>query len=983
MKTLSQRCRRLAGVLIASALIVGLSGCGNPPPAKPTTTTLSSSTPSPSLVGKAVNLKATVSPVFPFFPFFDKPTVTLRDTSTVPATVLDTEPLGSGTGTAQFSILSLLPGTHTLTATFNAYNGTGGSYAASTSDPLTQVVDNLGTLATTTTLNASPSPSAVGQSVTLTAVVSPNGPTMAAPSGSVTFQQGTVFLGTASLTNGTATLTTSALTGGSDTLTAAYSGDATFAPSGGSFAQTVQGVTVTILTSSLPSSVVGQSVTFTAAVSAGSSPTPTGTVQFAIDGADVGGPVALGSSGKATDTETGLTPGSHTVTVTLAPTSAVTGSTVATLTQTVVSSNDAQYVSPSGNDSGDGSQGSPKQTIQAAVTASPSGGTVIVEDGTYSGAGNCDIDFGGKNLTVQSASGDPTRTIIDCGGSASSIHRGFFFHSGETTAVVSGLTVRSGYEDASNGGSTNPVGSGGAVAVASGSTATLTNCILTGNRSIRGGGIYNNGMLTLTNCALTGNVMEGVYDDGGGGLYSLGTVSATNCTFSGNSADGYGGGVTNSGPAVLTGCTLTGNSATAQGGGLFNNGALTLTDDIVYGNTGGEVQYDGGAAAVAYCDVQGGFTGTGNINADPLFVNAATGDLHLQTGSPCLGAGTSTGAPANDKDGYPRPNPPSIGAYERPTGSHTHLLWNNPDGRVILWSIAPDGAFTENTFGPYTDDGTPRTPWTAKAVATGPDGKSHILWTNPDGRVILWTVDDSGNFTYQVYGPYTDDGTAATPWSAVALSVGADNLVHLLWTNPDGRVILWNVDTSFNFTYQVFGPYTDDGTPNTPWYAVALAMGPDNVSRILWTNPDGRVILWKIDDSFNFSYQVYGPYTDDGTAATPWGAAALSVGPDNLAHLLWTNPDGRVILWNVDASFNFTYAVFGPTSDGSPSAPWEASALATGPDGLSHLLWTNPDGRVLLWGVDSGFSFTPSIYGPFTDGSPQDVWSAAAVSAGP
>jgi len=311
--------------------------------------------------------------------------------------------------------------------------------------------------------------------------------------------------------------------------------------------------------------------------------------------------------------------------------------------------------------------------------------------------------------------------------------------------------------------------------------------------------------------------------------------------------------------------------------------------------------------------------------------------------------------------------------------SHTHVLWNNTDGKVMLWSIAQDGTYTQNTFGPYTD-GSPSTPWHAAALATGHDGLSHILWTNPDGRVILWTVSDNGNFTYAVYGPYTDNAPN-TPWSATALSVGADNLVHIVWNNPDGRVILWNVDTAFNFALAAFGPYTD-GSPDTPWHATAIATGPDNISRIVWNNPDGRVILWNVDNGFNFTYHLYGPYTD-GSPNTPWSASAVSVGPDNMAHLLWANPDNRAFLWNVDGSFNFTNALFGPYTDGSPNTPWTATALATGPENLSHLLWTNPDNRVIVWGVDSAFNYTYTLYGPFTDGAAQKTWTATAISAGP
>jgi len=36
-----------------------------------------------------------------------------------------------------------------------------------------------------------------------------------------------------------------------------------------------------------------------------------------------------------------------------------------------------------------------------------------------------------------------------------------------------------------------------------------------------------------------------------------------------------------------------------------------------------------------------------------------------------------------------------------------------------------------------------------------------------------------------------------------------------------------------------------------------------------------------------------------------------------------------------------------------------------------------------VWGVDSMFGFTNTLYGPYTDGAPQNIWSATAISAGP
>ncbi len=67
---------------------------------------------------------------------------------------------------------------------------------------------------------------------------------------------------------------------------------------------------------------------------------------------------------------------------------------------------------------------------------------------------------------------------------------------------------------------------------------------------------------------------------------------------------------------------------------------------------------------VSYSDVQGWSGGTGNIDEDPLFVDAAGGDYRLQGGSPAIDAGTPSGAPASDLDGNLRDALPDMGAYE-------------------------------------------------------------------------------------------------------------------------------------------------------------------------------------------------------------------------------------------------------------------------------------------------------------------------------
>ncbi|MHC4086734.1 MAG: right-handed parallel beta-helix repeat-containing protein, partial [Planctomycetota bacterium] len=313
-------------------------------------------------------------------------------------------------------------------------------------------------------------------------------------------------------------------------------------------------------------------------------------------------------------------------------------------------------------------------SIQLAIDDANDFEKIVVKPGIYYET----IDFKGKAITLSNSDpNDPNivaATIIDGTG---------YYHviqcvSGEdTNTTLDGFTLTGGNAD------------GGGM-LCSYSSPTVINCTFISNSATYGGGMYNyishptvtnctfignsvtsggGGMCnykshpTVTNCTFTGNSA-----DGGGGMYNdRGNPIVTNCTFSNNSAR-YGGGMYNNetqGATIptVTNCTFSRNSASNRGGGMCNFHLGTtfgpeVTNCILWGNIPDQIcnyhflgdicTYYG--ATVTYSDVQGGWSGTGNIDANPLFVNAYINDLRLRACSPCVDAGDNNSVPLDTVD---------------------------------------------------------------------------------------------------------------------------------------------------------------------------------------------------------------------------------------------------------------------------------------------------------------------------------------------
>jgi len=344
-------------------------------------------------------------------------------------------------------------------------------------------------------------------------------------------------------------------------------------------------------------------------------------------------------------------------------------------------------------------------TIQAAINAAEEGDLVVVDPGTYFetinflGKAITLRSSGGPSNTI--IDGDMSGSVVQCvnGEGSGTVLEGFTVTRGHADVGAGMLNIGSSptiidciftdnHADDRGGGMYNREGNpiiiastfAGNTSVEMGggmfnfrASPEVTDCIFTQNSSNKGGGMRNylNSHATVTNSIFSNNV---AWEEGGGmDNRKNSNAVVTGCVFEGNTAGSGGGGMHNYvGRAVATGnpiiinCLFFDNSA-PSGAGIrnndpdptiinttitYNNGpgissrngsAPIIKNSIVWGNSGGSFSgASAGLSDVSYSDIEGGFTGTGNLDENPDFLNSTGNDYHIAAYSPLIDAGDNT-----------------------------------------------------------------------------------------------------------------------------------------------------------------------------------------------------------------------------------------------------------------------------------------------------------------------------------------------------
>ena len=254
------------------------------------------------------------------------------------------------------------------------------------------------------------------------------------------------------------------------------------------------------------------------------------------------------------------------------------------------------------------STGRTYNSIQHAIDNAGAGEEIVVGPGIYQYLEN--IDFKGKALTVRST--DPNDPVVVAATIITGKGHGpvVTFSGGEdANSVLAGFTITG-----ANAG-----------IYCSGTSPTVTRCNIVGNIGA-GVELHNGGNPAITHCDIASNTGAGIAmrEIKGGRNIIYNKPAITNCVIAQNYQHGISGGM-----PTITNCAIISNG---QSG--ISDSTPMITNSIIYYNgiESDFIQIDNNVTAtITYSDVQGGWPGQGNIDADPLFADPDNGDYHLKS----------------------------------------------------------------------------------------------------------------------------------------------------------------------------------------------------------------------------------------------------------------------------------------------------------------------------------------------------------------
>lgn len=388
-----------------------------------------------------------------------------------------------------------------------------------------------------------------------------------------------------------------------------------------------------------------------------------------------------------------------------------------------------------------------------------------------------------------------------------------------------------------------------------GENFTLKNCEFRANSGRNGALKVHGGAFIADNCIFSSNIFEG---DGGAIKISARSAVITNCLFAGNVASESGGAIYAyfNEYTTIRNCTFSGNTAKDGGGSLFVDNKTKVTNCIFWDESSPVIEFRHSEPIISYCNVQGGWSGEGNIDVDPYFVEPGywdsndtpddpkddfwiDGDYHLnsQAGrwdsnsqswviddvtSPCIDAGDPN-SPINAEP-FPNGGRVNMGSYGASDEAGKTYFGSPPCQTIIAGDINGDCvvdfedlAIIVSHWMMQGDDFVNKPP-TIRLIE--PQDGDRIAWPGPTTfRAEVNDVDGQvDKVTFNLHYELHSEGDNKSGTFSTTRSLGATN-------GPDGwqREYTWRGDIT-DGTWTIWVEATDNEGEKTTSSAITVTL---------------------------------------------------------------------------------------------------------------------------------------------------------------
>ncbi|MFP4460457.1 MAG: C10 family peptidase [Candidatus Zixiibacteriota bacterium] len=402
-------------------------------------------------------------------------------------------------------------------------------------------------------------------------------------------------------------------------------------------------------------------------------------------------------------------------------------------------------------------------TIQEAIDSSWSGDTIIVADGTYTGDGNRDIEFGGKAIYLRSENG-PDVTILDAEAASDDRHRNFLIEKNEgPRCVIDGFTMRGG------------VTWDGPGIYVKNSSPTFKNCIIEDQTSwSQGGGAYlNRSDSRFYNVIFARNSSAW----GGGAWLHRSRIAFVNCVFYGNSGRFAGAAyIQNDSKAAFLNSIIYNNTAEQTKDEIHTSFTEDKPCTLRFSHSNirsEEVGIEEGAGHIQW--------GDGMLNISPGFSHDSfrpeEDSYMINTGGNNIFSIIDYYASGYDIVGTERTGLIDIGAYETDFAHENRApnIWQYPSHEIIRAGHVLDIEFQVSD--PEDD-----------RLSFSIDGPEDALLA--DDETVVWETDlgDTGSYEIHIYA--TDSILADTAIVLVEVVNGYCGNVAGRWTADDSPIMI-------------------------------------------------------------------------------------------------------------------------------------------------------------------------------------------------